>query len=121
MVETSKLIWQDRQHQQLLDMIDQINSSTVDSSIFLRLTEYADNHFMLEEAYMEQAAYPDAREHIKAHNTFRLRLQSMVEDCDSYDDGVREMLSLFLREWLMRHIMGVDKKLEKYILDSQLK
>jgi hemerythrin len=120
-METSKLIWQDNQHQQLLVMIEQINASGIDSRIFERLTDYADNHFMLEEAYMKRSQYPHTQEHIRAHDSFRSRLMQMAADNSSYDDGVREMLALFLREWLMRHIMGVDKKLEQFILDSDLK
>jgi hemerythrin len=86
------------------------------------LTEYADDHFILEEAYMEAANYPDAPSHIKAHDTFRNRLNNMVAEQAGYEDeAVRELLSLFLREWLTRHVMGVDKELEKYILDSGLK
>ncbi|WP_299178455.1 hemerythrin family protein [uncultured Neptuniibacter sp.] len=121
MTLTSELIWQDQQHQVLFELIDEIKADNVDVSIFVRLNDYAEHHFCLEEAYMKALDYPDYEAHLSAHNKFRSELQKMLDDHHNYDQQLRDMLSDFLGEWLKRHIFGVDKKLEAYILNSSVK
>ena len=118
---SSQLIWQDKQHQVLFELIDELRSGVADRSIFSRLHDYAVNHFVLEEEYMKRLAYPQAEAHISAHDKFRRELGSMVANCHEYDESVRESLSLFLFEWLTRHIYGIDKQLEKFVLESGCK
>lgn len=121
MPKTSDLIWQDQQHQVLFELIDEIKAKHVNSSTFERLTDYAEHHFLMEEAYMQELHYPEYEAHLKAHNKFRAELYKMIDEQHSYDEGLREMLSTFLAEWLKRHIFGVDKKLEDFIMLSTRK
>lgn len=118
MTITSELIWQDQQHQVLFELIDEIKTDHVDESTFIRLNDYAEHHFCIEEAYMQALGYPDFDAHLHAHNKFRTELRKMLDDHHNYDAKLRDMLSDFLSEWLKRHIFGVDKKLEVYILES---
>lgn len=118
MVKTSELIWQDEQHQVLFQLIDEIKADHVDASTFQRLHEYAEQHFSLEEAYMRQLDYPEMDLHLGAHNKFRAELSTMLDTHHTFDQNLRETLASFLTEWLKRHIYGVDKKLEDYILIS---
>ncbi len=121
MKKTSDLIWQDTQHQQLFKLIDQLNNAPVDERVFRHLFDYAENHFSLEEEYMQQLGFPDAEEHIRAHDKFREELSIMMRDCAGYDDVFRLALSEFLTGWLKGHIFGIDKKLEQFILQSSQK
>ena len=121
MQKTSELIWQDKQHQVLFKLIDRINSSEVDASVFRQLFEYAENHFVLEEEYMVKLNYPDIEEHVRAHDKFRVELESMMREFTTYDELFRQALSEFLTEWLKGHIFGIDKKLEAFILKSPYK
>lgn len=121
MKKTSDLIWQDAQHQQLFKLIEQLNESPVDDQVFRHLFDYAENHFKLEEAYMQQLDFPEAEEHIRAHDKFRDELKIMMRDCADYDDVFRLALSEFLTGWLKGHIFGIDKKLEQFILQSNHK
>ncbi len=121
MIKTSELIWQDKQHQVLFELIDRINSSDVDASVFRQLFEYAENHFSLEEEYMIKLNFPGTEEHIRAHDKFRIELESMMQEFTSYDELFRKALSEFLSEWLKGHIFGIDKKLEAFILKSPYK
>ncbi|MCP4077790.1 MAG: hemerythrin family protein [Gammaproteobacteria bacterium] len=120
-MKTSELIWQDKQHQVLLELIEQIISSNGDASIFRQLYEYAENHFSLEEEYMIKLNFPEAEEHIRAHDKFRSELESMMQEFTSYDELFRKALAEFLSEWLKGHIYGIDKKLEAFILKSPYK
>ncbi len=121
MKKTSELIWQDAQHQQLFQLIDDIHSHEVDDSIFQRLFDYAENHFKLEEAYMQQLNFPGTEAHIRAHDKFREELKIMLRDCSGYDEKFRQALSEFLSQWLKSHVFGIDKKLEQFILESNNK
>ena len=120
-LKTSDLIWQDTQHQTLLDLIERIDSPDVDVSIFHRLHEHAETHFSMEEEYMRQLGYPYIEEHIEAHDKFRAELQTMMLEFVDYDRTFRRALSEFLAEWLKGHFLGIDKKLEDFILNSDSK
>ncbi|MDF2180851.1 hemerythrin domain-containing protein [Neptuniibacter sp. CAU 1671] len=121
MSKTSELIWQDQQHQRLFVLIDDIKCNHADAEVFSRLYEYAEHHFSLEEAYMQQLGYPECDQHTAAHNKFREELKRMQQEHHTYDAELRRLLSEFLTEWLTRHIMRIDKKLEEFIWSSAAK
>jgi len=119
--KTSKLIWQDTPHQTLFELIEQLKIEGSSPSVFTKLSFYTECHFSLEESYMKKLNYPRMTEHIKAHNRFREELNSMILDQDKLNGQVRESISLFLREWLKRHVFGIDKDFEKFVLNSEYK
>ncbi len=121
MEKTSDLIWQDKQHQVLLDLIEEINSTQTDITVFRRLYDYAENHFTVEEEYMRQLGYPEMDAHIEAHDRFREELQDMMEACAQYDESFRAALAEFLHSWLVSHIFGIDKELEDFVQKSKFK
>lgn len=119
--KTSDLIWQDAQHQVLFDLIKQIDQKSMGRHILLKLEQYAEHHFRLEELYMEKLNFPGTKDHIAAHDQFRQEL-SVLKAMDPADyEEIRASLAAFLYEWLKRHVMGIDKKLEEYILQSDYK
>jgi len=119
--KSSELLWQDFQHRQLFALIDDIKTARIGSEVFDRLNQYADTHFLLEEEYMESLGYPKITQHIKAHNKFRVELSLLAKDKHNMTRNEFPMLAQFLEEWLTRHIFGVDKELEDYILKSDQK
>jgi len=121
MIKTSDLIWQDAQHQMLFKLIDDIKLEPFDRTVVTRLHLYAEHHFCLEEIYMEKLDYPGIAAHIRAHNRFREELSSMVETQGNMNKDLQNSISLFLSEWLRLHVLGIDKKLEAFILESELK
>ncbi len=121
MIKTSDLIWQDTQHQMLFKLIDDIKVEPFDQNVLTRLQLYAEHHFSLEEAYMAELNYPDIDEHIKAHDRFREELEAMVDSAAGMNKAMQDSLSLFLSEWLRLHVLGIDKKLEAFVLESGAK
>jgi len=121
MKKTSDLIWQDTQHQVLFELIEELKSDASRPDIFNRLTNFAESHFTLEEEYMRQLNYPEIDEHIAAHDRFRNELKVMTQNPSEFDAQMRDTISIFLREWLTRHIFGIDKDLETFILNSNQK
>ena len=121
MRKTSDLIWQDKQHQVLFEVIDLIAEKQSDGNVLQKLRYYAENHFAIEEEYMDKLQYPGRDAHIRAHDQFRKELETMVEQQEGYDRHFERLLSIFLSEWLQRHVFGIDKKLERFILESSIK
>ena len=121
MQKTSDIIWQDTQHQVLFDLIDRIKEVPFDADILVQLKLYAEHHFILEETYMETLDYPGRTAHVAAHDRFREELAAMLETDPGLHHSLQESLSDFLYKWLKLHVLGIDKKLEDYVLKSAAK
>ncbi len=121
MQKTSDIIWQDTQHQVLFELIDKIKEEPFDPDITIRLKLYAEHHFVLEETYMELLDYPHQTAHVAAHDRFREELAAMIETDPSQHYSLQVSLSDFLYEWLKLHVLGIDKKLEDFVLNSNSK
>jgi hemerythrin len=65
--------------------------------------------------------YPRTDEHISAHNKFRDKFKAMALGQHKFVEQVRESIALFLREWLTRHIFGIDKYFEAFVLHYDYK
>jgi hemerythrin len=121
MQKTSDIIWQDTQHQVLFDLIDQIKEVPFDPDILVRLKLYAEHHFILEETYMQTLEYPHMEAHIVAHDRFREELAAMLDTDPSMHVALQVSLSDFLYQWLKLHVLGIDKKLEDFVMKSSSK
>ena len=121
MQKTSDIIWQDTQHQVLFELIDRIKEVPFDPDIFVRLKLYAEHHFILEETYMAELNYPHAQAHILAHDRFREELAAMMETDPTMHTSLQISLSDFLYKWLKLHVLGIDKKLEDFVMKSAAK
>ena len=121
MRKTSDILWQDAQHQVLFDILDRISEPGPNAGILDRLREYTETHFSLEEVYMLELGYPGRKAHVQAHDKFREEIDRLLEQNEEHDAQFMKIISVFLTEWLTRHVFGIDKKLERYILDSAAK
>ena len=102
-------------------MLDRIKDGCVGMGEIEKLQIYAENHFAIEEEYMEQLQYPHREQHIMAHNKFREELQALVEQQQDMDSDFQYYVGTFLTEWLTRHVFGIDKQLEDFIQLSSSK
>jgi len=121
MQKTSDIIWQDTQHQVLFELIEQIKVIPFDPEILHRLKLYAEHHFVLEETYMRELDYPHIEAHLEAHDRFREELEAMLETDPTMHESLQVSLSDFLYKWLKLHVLGIDKKLEDFVLKSEHK
>lgn len=120
MRKTSDIIWQDAQHQTLFHTLELIKQPASGRQVITRLDEYTENHFVLEEQYMLKLDYPGREEHVKAHDSFRGEVRQLLLG-DDPDELFREVIATYLKEWLVRHVFGIDKDLEAFILSSDVK
>ncbi len=113
-VEVAQL---DEQHQYLFCLLNILLESAGKGTehsavgvVLTELTDYTKNHFNVEEALMLQANYPALAEHRREHEAFVVRIADFKKDfhAGSLRNGVAVLD--FLKDWLIRHIHGVDKK-----------
>jgi len=112
----------DDQHIKLVDMINELydamkagNGSETVAKILGQLVDYTVTHFTDEEQRLSQYAYPD----LEAHKSEHEKLVRQVLDLQQKFEAGQAILTLnvmmFLKDWLMTHIQGDDKKYGDYL------
>jgi len=118
MRKTSDVLWQDAQHQVLFEILDLVSQPGADEEVLNRLRDYTETHFALEELYMKQLDYPERESHIRTHDKFREEIDKLLQEGQEHDALFMEIIGTFLTEWLTCHVFGIDKELEKFLLES---
>ncbi len=116
----------DDQHKELIYKINELHElieseasrSEIDA-IFDFLEDYVAKHFGMEEDLMAKHNYPDRDRHMAKHKHF---VEEFIKARDGYRaytgsgiwPGIGAMEGL-LKNWLVTHIMTIDKKLGKFL------
>ncbi len=77
------------------------------------LMAYVTEHFEREERIQESSQYPGFEQHKKLHLAFTQRVARLMQDFQGKEVTHRDLiqLNLFIKEWLLRHILVEDRKL----------
>ena len=113
----------DEDHKRLIGLIDQLFSAYRDKtlsgevdSILENLIEYTDAHFKHEEDLLRQHDYPGLHEHEAAHRSLVSALLKIRLD---WNDGESESAVLklagLLKNWLVEHIVGLDRHYQDHL------
>ncbi|MBU0675988.1 MAG: hemerythrin family protein [Proteobacteria bacterium] len=122
------ILWQDVQHHQLLDQINELIRLVVseerDEKGFNKVVnfviQYCNNHFKIEEAYMTSHGYPRAKNHIAAHHQFIRDMKKLLSmEGENNKEKSQELLSS-LMEWFVTHVLETDKYLAQFILKHKV-
>ncbi len=120
------VLWQDFQHGQLIDLFEKIKQAreekkdkTLYRYAIAFLAMYVNHHFKLEEQYMGKYGYPDADDHIREHKEFVKELKVFRDEKMTYSDESADELLTRIEEWILSHILDVDKHLGDYILKHE--
>ena len=111
----------DEEHKELFRIIGQVHEVIVDDYrvdkyddiIYLveELRTYTKYHFKDEEEYLESVKYEGLEAQKVAHEMFCARLDEIdLNEIDVHQEEVLEELMAFLTEWLVNHILHMDKK-----------
>lgn len=111
----------DIQHKRLFEILNQFYEDIIairgqDSikKVVNDLSEYAVIHFKTEEDIMKKIDYPEYKMHKKEHETF---VNKVIELQTKLQNGAFvlsiEVLN-FLKDWLINHILKVDKMYTEY-------
>ena len=107
----------DNQHKRLVELINQLHtamkqrqSASVTGKILDELVDYTQVHFAFEEQAQSEAQYPELDSHKEVHE----KLVGQVVDFQRKFHAGNTLLSMelmdFLKDWLINHILGTDKK-----------
>lgn len=80
-----------------------------------RLRDYTTIHFAAEERYMEQIGYPDLPAHREAHADMVRRVKEFQRRIYQHEDPAPAEVRAFLKDWLITHILGVDRKIAAFL------
>jgi hemerythrin-like metal-binding protein len=106
----------DKEHQRLIDIINNLyaamrsgRSKDAIGTILDELIDYTKSHFAHEEKLMQEINYEGFDEQKRCHVAL---VSQVVEIQQKYRAGTalgQEVMS-FLKDWLIKHIQGVDKR-----------
>jgi hemerythrin len=115
----------DAQHKKLFALLDNIfeamktgKGKEVIGPVLQELKNYTVTHFSAEERLMEKHNYPDMASHIKQHKAF---VDKVADITTKYNAGKMVMtieISSFLKDWLVNHIQGVDRKYKDFFISK---
>lgn len=132
----NKLIWLekysighnkiDNQHKYLFNLVNFIierknfNSENL-QELFNNLIYYASIHFHEEELLMIEIEYPNYINHRKKHEDFIHNLEKIEYRILIKDENILNDIIDFLSEWLINHIIVMDKSIEPLISNIPVK
>jgi hemerythrin len=86
------------------------------------LNQYIETHFSNEEALQASIQYPLYEEHKVLHKAFTDQIRSIVEihDPEHVSNQALISINLFLKNWLLHHILTEDMKISHFIKENNL-
>jgi len=117
------IIWQDFQHKQLVDKMNELLNSLIsgqDKETFFEtirfVREYVNNHFKTEELYMKNWDYPAFKEHSRDHKAFIIDFNNHISKCIYQESESSVELINKLTQWFFNHTQTTDRDLAKFLL-----
>lgn len=114
----------DKEHQKLVGLLNEFYDAVQSgkgkeslAGVLAALIDYTKMHFANEEQLFAKTAYPDAVAHKKAHDDLIRQVLAIQE---KYSKGANATLPSetlnFLKNWLLTHIQGTDKKYSSHLV-----
>lgn len=114
----------DIQHRRLVDLVNALyaalrsgHGSEALGTILDELITYTVEHFGFEERLFAQTAYADTAAHVREHEDLK---RQVVEVQHAFRSGAVDTLSIevlnFLKNWLVGHIQGTDRRYTPHLL-----
>ncbi len=115
----------DEQHQRLVEIANELNGAMHSGEgtqamgrVLNELVDYTVKHFAYEEDQMKQNAYPKAEAHLAEHKKLVAEVSAFKKKFDSGQAAISVELMGFLRDWLLNHILKVDKHLARHLVSG---
>lgn len=110
----------DEQHQVMGDMLNKLNVALamqkpleVLTKQFDELSAYAGFHFQTEERLMDQYRYPEVAAHKDEHQRLLGEMKYLKA---RFADGSELLVLQWIKDWLIGHISGADRRLSEYLM-----
>jgi len=112
----------DSQHRTLVDLLNELHQAMMTGKgkdqvgiVLSKLVKYAQGHFKSEEGMMQSKQYPEFEDHKVEHDRFTKTVLEFQGKFARNEIGLTSEVMDFLKTWLMKHIMGVDKKYSPFL------
>lgn len=112
----------DNEHRVLIREINRLYEAVRDKhgdevlkDILVVLEKYTVDHFQHEEKLMAEYHYPGLKEHQRIHQELITEIQWFKQRAASGTEELARELLTFLREWVLDHIVKVDKEYGSYL------
>lgn len=118
----------DSQHKKLADLINQLHSALAEgkakialSKILDELVSYTKTHFAYEESLLQNEKYPGYVAHKLQHDELTRQVISYQKDFQAGKSSISVELMNFLKDWLINHITGTDKKYSQHLKSKNIR
>lgn len=116
----------DEQHQQMFAIISELHDAIFHKNakkqmiIAIRqLIEYTQKHFAEEERQMERSGFPGLAGHKAAHEKLKQQVIEIEQHChDAEDSMAGDVIEFLLSDWLVKHILEMDKQYAPYLKNA---
>ena len=88
------------------------------SSALSKLIEYTGSHFAYEEDIFDKHNYSGKDAHKEIHRKLVAQVVDFQNQFDSGEKDISLELMEFLKDWLIKHIKGTDKKYSSFLIDK---
>lgn len=112
----------DKQHRKLVALANDLHhalkegkAQEVMQQILDELVDYTRSHFSFEEGMMRKYRYPEYDTHIKAHQQLIKQITDIYDNFRNKRGCIGLETFVFLKDWLVNHIMRTDKKYAPHI------
>lgn len=119
----------DKEHQKLVGLLNEFYDAVQGgkgkeslANVLAALIDYTKKHFANEENLFAKTSYPEAAAHKKAHDDLT---RQVLEIQEKYTQGAKATLPTetlnFLKNWLLTHIQGTDKKYTSHLVNHGIR
>jgi hemerythrin-like metal-binding protein len=114
----------DDQHKDFFDILNRLGETAggnkgmeVVGPVLRQLDEYSRHHFAEEENWLKIVGYPGLQYQKKQHEFFISQVTELQDKFSKGDSKIPMSTLEFLRDWLLNHILDIDKKYETFMLE----
>ncbi len=122
----------DEQHKEFINIINSLleleeRESFTDEEALMKVSklgDYAFYHLATEEDLFVKTGYKDAPEHVSVHDMFREKAKDFgdwIRDKNVDKKEVLKEIAEFTGDWLMKHILIMDKKYTEFFNEKGVK
>jgi len=112
----------DTQHKTLVGMVNDLHQAMAQGSgkdklggILSNLVKYTQAHFATEERMMQSHGYPEFLAHKSEHESLTSTVLDLQRRFLANEVGLSVDAMEFLKDWLVKHILGSDKKYTPFL------
>lgn len=118
----------DKEHMGLFDIMNKLHEEMlagrgkdVLGQVLTKLLDYTKIHFGNEEALLRQHGYPGLADHIKLHEAFKQKIAELDAKLKVGNTSLAVNALDFLRDWLIKHIQGIDFQYKPFLAAKGVK